>query len=107
LSLEGLQERLALLHQRRAGLERQRQALQQEGRIVLQTQEVLAHLERFSQQVRENLAEATFEDRRRIIELVVEGVVVTDEVVKVQHIIPLLKGDCNLCPPLSGEGRGG
>jgi len=104
LNLEGLQERLSSLRQRRAGLEKQRQDLQQEGRVVLQTQEVLAHLERFSQQVRENLVQATFEDRRRIIELVVEGVVVSDEVVKVQHIIPLPTGNCTLCPPFT---RGG
>lgn len=107
LSLGTLQERLTLLQQRRAGLEARQQALQQEGQAVLQTQEVLAYLERFSRQVRENLAQATFEERRRITELVVEGVVVTDEVVKVQHIIPIPSGDCTLCPHLrSGEGRG-
>jgi len=78
LNLEVLQERLSLLRQRRVGLEKQRQDLQQEGRVVLQAQEILAHLERFSRQVRENLAQATLEDRRRIIEWVVEGVVVTD-----------------------------
>lgn len=110
LSLGTLQERLALLQQRRAGLEEQQQTLQKEGQIVLKTQEVLAYLERFSHEVRENLAQATFEDQRRIVELVVEDVVVTDEVVKVQHIIPLPNGHCTLRPPLKNwerEGVGG
>jgi site-specific DNA recombinase len=107
LSLEALQARLAVVQQRRTGLEGQQQALQQEARLALQSQAVLAHLERFSQQVRENLAQATFEEQRRLVELVVDQVVVTDEIVKVQHIIPLPTEDGTLCPPFKGRGPGG
>jgi site-specific DNA recombinase len=45
-------------------------------------------IEAFCQRVRQGLVEATFEQKRQLIELLVDRVVVTDEEVEIRYVIP-------------------
>ena len=46
-------------------------------------------IEAFCQRVQQGLAQATFEQKRQLIELLVDRVVVTGEEVEIRYVIPL------------------
>jgi site-specific DNA recombinase len=48
----------------------------------------LTSIEHFCQQVREGLAEATFAQRRELVELLIDRVIVTDQTVEIRYVIP-------------------
>jgi len=72
------QEALRAQHQQLAALTQQRIEL---GRVA-------ASLDTFCQQVRSGLATATFEQKRQLVELLIDHVVVTDEEVEIRYVIP-------------------
>jgi site-specific DNA recombinase len=45
-------------------------------------------IEGFCEQVRAGLAEATFEHKRRLVELLIDRVIVTDEEVEIRYVVP-------------------
>jgi hypothetical protein len=45
-------------------------------------------MEAFCQRVRQGLAEATFEQKRHLIELLIDRVIVTNEEVEIRYVIP-------------------
>ena len=45
-------------------------------------------IEAFCQRVQQGLTEATFEQKRQLVELLVDRVVVTDEEVEIRYVIP-------------------
>jgi len=45
-------------------------------------------IEGFCEQVRAGLADATFEQKRRLVELLIDRVIVTDEEVEIRYVIP-------------------
>jgi len=45
-------------------------------------------IEGFCEQVRAGLAEATFEQRRRLVELLIDRVIVSDEEVEIRYVVP-------------------
>ena len=45
-------------------------------------------IEGFCEQVRAGLAEATFEQRRRLVELLIDRVIFSDEEVEIRYVVP-------------------
>jgi len=45
-------------------------------------------VEEFCRRVQRGLADATFEQRRQLVELLIDRVVVTDEQVEIRYVIP-------------------
>jgi site-specific DNA recombinase len=45
-------------------------------------------IERFCERVREGLADATFEQKRRLVELLIDRVIVSDEEVEIRYVVP-------------------
>ena len=45
-------------------------------------------IEGFCEQVRAGLAEATFEQRRKLVELLIDRVIVSDEEVEIRYVVP-------------------
>ena len=45
-------------------------------------------IEGFCEQVRAGLADATFEQKRRLVELLIDRVIVTDEEVEIRYVVP-------------------
>ena len=68
-----------------SGQERQLQA-QAQQRTELAC--VVGSVEDFCERVRSGLANATFEQRRRLVELLIDRVIVTDEEVEIRYVIP-------------------
>jgi site-specific DNA recombinase len=49
-------------------------------------------IERFCEQVKEGLSKATFEQKRALVELLIDQVVVTDEELEIRYVVPTSPG---------------
>ena len=63
---------------------------------------VAGSVEEFCERVRSGLADATFEQRRKLVELLIDRVIVTGEQVEIRYVIPTTpdkeaKHFCQLC----------
>lgn len=82
------QRRRQDLDQRRCALENQvRQLLAQVERHKELTG-LVTHVETFCRRIRAGLAAATFEQQRRLVELLIDRVIVTDDQVEIRYAIP-------------------
>jgi site-specific DNA recombinase len=86
---------LAEYQRRRTDLEQRQQVLQQHAdqieRQAAHHQELaglLTSVEAFCARVQAGLAQATFEQQRQLVELLIDRVVVTDEQVEIRYVIP-------------------
>jgi site-specific DNA recombinase len=86
---------LAEYQQRRRTLEAHQAALEQQAaqreHQATHHQELagwVASVTAFCQRIQAGLAQATFEQRRHLVELLIDRVVVTDEVVEIRYVIP-------------------
>lgn len=94
------------------------------GSLVSQEQQVMAQVERqieiaelagtiaeFCRRVEQGLDQATFEQKRELVELLIDRVVVTDEEVEIRYVIPTTAGSeqvrfCHLCSDYQSPKRG-
>ena len=81
-SQDSLEERLRLLRQ-------EEQALQQQQQHTLRLSEICANIETFCQATRTGLHALDFAGRRRIVELLVDRVLISHETVEIRYAIPL------------------
>jgi site-specific DNA recombinase len=86
---------LAEYHRRRKDLEQrdgslvaQERQLQAESRQRMELAGVAGSIEDFCERVRGGLAEATFDQRRKLVELLIDRVIVTEEKVEIRYVIP-------------------
>jgi len=88
LPLEEYQRRRLELEQRQQGIAEQ--ARQLEVSVVRHDElaGMVQSIEAFCQQVQQGLAEATFEQKRHLVELLIDRVIVTDEEVEIRYVIP-------------------
>jgi len=73
---------------RLAALERQEHDLVHDAERRGETAQLAAHAEAFCRRVREGLADADFERKRALLELLVDRVIVTDGVVEIRYVVP-------------------
>jgi site-specific DNA recombinase len=86
---------LAEYHRRRKDLEQREEALASQERQLegqahkrMELAGVAGSIEDFCERVRGGLAEATFEQRRKLVELLIDRVIVTDEELEIRYVIP-------------------
>ena len=86
---------LAEYHRRRKDLEQREESLvAQESQLRSQSRQrmelvgVAGSIEDFCERVRGGLAEATFEQKRKLMELLIDRVIVTGEEVEIRYVIP-------------------
>ncbi len=86
------------LETRKSGLEQKISQLQEQIRNIkaaekneIDFKRIFENIEAFCNAVKQGIENASFEDRRKIIELLVEEVIVTNGNVEIAHIIPLEK----------------
>ena len=72
------------LEQKDAALEAQQRQLQAQADQRMELAGVASSMEDFCARVRGGLADATFEQRRRLVELLIDRVIVTDEEVEIR-----------------------
>jgi hypothetical protein len=88
VSLEEYKRRRRDAEARLAALARQEQDLRAEIERQSTTASLAAHADAFCQRVRCGLAEADFERRRALVELLIDRVIVTDSEVEIRYVFP-------------------
>jgi hypothetical protein len=66
----------------------QERQLEASARARTELARIADSIEGFCEQVRAGLAEATFEQRRRLVELLIDRVIVSDEEVEIRYVVP-------------------
>jgi site-specific DNA recombinase len=88
IPLEEYQRRRKDLEQRDEALASQEKQLQAQSRQRMDLAGVVGSIEDFCERVRGGLTEATFEQRRKLVELLIDRVIVTEEEVEIRYVIP-------------------
>lgn len=92
LPLEEYQRRRLELEQRQTGIAEQARQLEVSVGRHDELAGMVQSIEAFCQRVQQGLTEATFEQKRHLIELLIDRVVVTDEEVEIRYVIPTAPG---------------
>ena len=88
IPLSEYQRRRSELEQNRQALEQQQQRLQDQVASQAEVAGLAASAEDFCRRVQQSLATTTFEQKRKLIELLIDRVVVTNEEVEIRYVIP-------------------
>ncbi|HEU5229000.1 MAG TPA: recombinase family protein, partial [Ktedonobacteraceae bacterium] len=88
LQLDEYKRRRLELEQRLSVIAEQRRQLEANVGRHDQLAALVQSIEKFCQRVRQGLSEATFEQKRQLIELLIDRVVVTGEEVEIRYVIP-------------------
>jgi site-specific DNA recombinase len=88
MPLAEYRRRRQALDDRLSALERQRQQLEAEVDQRQVVTQVMSSIEAFCQRVRQGLAYATFAQRRQLVELLIDRVIVTNGDVEIHYVIP-------------------
>ena len=88
LELAEFQRKRQEIRHRQQNLLTQEQHLEAAAQQHLETAAVARGIEEFCAQVRQGLANAAFEQRRVLVELLVDRVIVTDEDVEIRYVVP-------------------
>ncbi len=88
IPLAEYQRRRKDLEQREEALASQEMQLQGQGRQRMELAGVADSIEDFCERVSAGLADATFEQRRKLVELLIDRVIVTGEEVEIRYVIP-------------------
>jgi site-specific DNA recombinase len=92
LELEEYSRRRAELKQRQKALEAQLRQLEAPAEQQIELAGFAASAEAFCERMRSGLQQASFEERRRLVELLIDSVVFTDDEVEIRYVIPLTHG---------------
>ena len=88
IPLAEYQRRRKNLEQRDESLAAQERQLRSQTRQRMELVGVAGSIEDFCERVRGGLAEATFEQKRKLVELLIDRVIVTGEEVEIRYVIP-------------------
>ncbi|MBV8868476.1 MAG: hypothetical protein JOY65_03535 [Acetobacteraceae bacterium] len=88
LSLAEYERRRRDVEARLAALDRQDLDLAHDAQRHDETARLAAHAEAFCRRVREGLAEAGFDRKRALLELLIDRVIVTDGAVEIRYVVP-------------------
>ena len=88
IPLAEYQRRRKDLEQRDESLAAQERQLRSQSRQRMELVGVAGSIEDFCERVRGGLAEATFEQKRKLVELLIDRVIVTGEEVEIRYVIP-------------------
>ena len=88
LELPELERKRKELGERSESLLVQKRQLEASANERLELAKIADSIERFCEQVTKGLSNATFEQKRTLVELLIDQVVVTDEEVEIRYVIP-------------------
>ena len=88
MPLAEYQRRRGEVEQKRQGLAQQHQHLEAQATRHLDVAAQVHGAEAFCQRVQAGLAEATFAQKRQLVELLIDRVVVTDDEVEIRYVVP-------------------
>lgn len=88
VSLEEYRRRKEDNEERQQGLQAQLREVEEQAHRQLKLSGILSSIEDFQKRIREGLTKATFEQRRALVELLIDRVVVNDAEVEIHYVIP-------------------
>ena len=88
IPLEEYRRRRKDLERREEALASQERQLQAQSRQRMELAGVADSIEDFCERVRGGLADATFEQKRKLVELLIDRVIVTGEEVEIRYVVP-------------------
>jgi site-specific DNA recombinase len=88
IMLSELERKRAEIAQKKNALQTQLRQLEAQTRKQIEITSVAASIETFCQQVQKGLENATFAQRRQLIELLIDRVIVNDGQVEIRYVIP-------------------
>lgn len=88
ITLDELKRRRQDLAQRQETLGNQVRQLEASAVQQLALAEVMSSIQEFCQRVQDGLEQATFEQKRLLVELLIDRVIVTNEEVEIRYVIP-------------------
>ena len=88
LELPELERKRKELDGRFEALLAQKRQLEASANERMELAKIADSIERFCEQVRSGLSDATFEQKRALVELLIDQVVVTDEEVEIRYVVP-------------------
>jgi site-specific DNA recombinase len=92
LDLTAFEQRQRGLADRMAELAARGRELLAQGQRLLDTAKILTSMTEVCARLRQNLEAATFEQRRELVELLIDRVVVTDDDVEIRYAVPTTEG---------------
>jgi site-specific DNA recombinase len=95
INLAELQVRRRKIEERMTSLEQQQSAAQQRREDRQQQERLVANVEQLCDALRHGIEHSTFEDRQRVVRLLVEEVSVKHSDVVLRHVIPVQKSSAN------------
>jgi site-specific DNA recombinase len=94
IGLKEYRRRRADLEGKVKGLQAQMEELEVKVDRHKQLESYLTHVQEYCEQVQKGLREASFEQKRELLELLVERIIVSNEQVEIRYVIPVnSKGD--------------
>src|SRR6266446_2748815 len=88
ITLEELKRRRQDLTQRQEALASQVRQLEASMDRQIELAQVMSSIQEFCQRVQDGLEQATFEQKRQLVELLIDRVIVTNEEVEIRYVIP-------------------
>jgi site-specific DNA recombinase len=88
IRLEEYARRRRELEEKAAAFESQERELEQQSDRRMELSRMVSRIEGYCQQISETLASASFEQKRRLVELLIDRVIVTEEEVEIRYVIP-------------------
>ncbi|HEX2910599.1 MAG TPA: recombinase zinc beta ribbon domain-containing protein [Chloroflexia bacterium] len=88
IELEEYKRRRQEVEQRQRSLEEQAKQLEVSVKRRVELEGIARSIEEFCERVREGLAKADFEQKRRLVELLIDRVVVRNEEVEIRYVVP-------------------
>ena len=76
------------IQQRQEALDEQAKQMERQVEWTVELAGVVASIEDFTARVRRRLADATFEQKRQLVELLIDRVVVSNEEVEIRYVVP-------------------
>ena len=89
IQLSELKERRSDLEARIQATERRLEELEVANRQLVKIDDLLESVDTFAQRLREGLEHLSFEERRKVVRLLIERVVVRGEEVTIEHVVPI------------------
>jgi site-specific DNA recombinase len=88
ITLEELKRRRQDLAQRQEAVTSQVRQLEARAAQQLELAQVMSTIQEFCQRVQNGLEQVTFEQKRQLVELLIDRVIVTNEEVEIRYVIP-------------------
>ena len=89
IALEELKRKRSEITQKKDALHAQKRQLEAQAKKQIEMASVAASIETFCQQVQQGLQNSTFAQRRHLVELLIDRVIVDDEQVEIRYVIPI------------------